>query len=83
MFKLELGQKVKDRVTGFKGVIVCRCDYLTGCRRYAVQAQKIGKDGKVGEWTYFDEDLLVLDGKNINHEIRNPAGPPRSEAPQR
>lgn len=31
MFRLELGLEVKDIVTGFRGIITGRCEYLTGC----------------------------------------------------
>ncbi len=83
MFKFELGQKVKERITGFKGVIVARSQYMTGCNRYGVQSQKLKHDGKPLEWEYFDEDLLEIDGKNINIKIQQHGGPVRMEAPER
>ncbi len=83
MFKFELGQKVKERITGFKGVIVARSQYMTGCNRYGIQSQKLKSDGKPLEWEYFDEDLLEIDGKNINIKIQQRGGPVRMEAPER
>lgn len=35
-FKFENGQTVKDRVTGFKGVILGRTQYATGCIQYGI-----------------------------------------------
>ena len=60
IFKFNLGSEVKDKITGFKGVIRVRSEYLTGCNVYGVQPQKLTKDGEIGAWKYFDEDLLVL-----------------------
>ena len=43
MFKFNLGDEVKDQLTGFKGYIASRADYITGCNRYAL-LQKVQKD---------------------------------------
>lgn len=82
-FKFELGQIVKDKVTGFIGVVVCRSQYLTGCNRYAIQARIVTPEGKIPEWVYFDEDLMLVEGENINIEIKLPGGPVAKEAPRR
>jgi hypothetical protein len=81
-FKFPLGELVKDKITDFKGTIVCQSRYLTGCLRYSVQAQEL-KDGKPVDWVAFDEDQLISLGSNINHETKNPAGPPRFEVDRR
>lgn len=61
MFKFDLGIEAKDKVTGFKGIIVGRADYLTGCSQYALQP-KIEKDTwKENKW--FDENRLDIVGK--------------------
>lgn len=59
-FKFNLRDDVVDDVTSFKGVIIARCDYVSGSNRYEVQPiidnhhyhQKILKS----EW--IDEDRL-------------------------
>jgi len=65
MFKFNLHQIVKDKVTGFIGVILGRSEYATGCRQYGVAPQKMTKDGKLPEWEWFDETRLELTGKTI------------------
>ena len=55
MFKFELGEKVKDDVIPFEGVITSRHDYLTGSNRYTVEA--IDSTGRPIEWN-FDEERL-------------------------
>lgn len=66
MFKLELGTKVKDKVTGYTGIVIGRTEWLYGCRRYTVQSQEM-KDGKPVESMAFDEDALELLTTNNEH----------------
>ena len=60
MFKFELGQEVKDSINGFQGIIVCRMEYLDGCRRYSLQSKKLDGDGKPLPLYDFDEKILIL-----------------------
>lgn len=59
---IELGQEVKDMISGFKGIAVARHHYLQGCDRISVQP-KADKDGKLDESTTFDEPQLIVIGK--------------------
>jgi hypothetical protein len=72
-FKWEMGSEVKDKVTGFKGIVVCRSQYLTGCNRYAVQSQELC-DAKPVSWQNFDEDQLEMVGKGMNIDVKDPGG---------
>lgn len=57
LFKIELGTKVKDSITGFKGTVTGRSDYITGCKQYCVVPKaKAFTPAKAG---WFDEDRLV------------------------
>jgi len=62
MFKYELGVEVKDKITGFTGIAMSRCEYLTGCVQYGVCPQQLTKDGDLPTWHYLDEDRLILLG---------------------
>lgn len=57
-FKHDLGDKVRDSVTGFQGIVTCRSEHLNGCKRYGVQAQKL-KDNKPAEAEWIDEAQLT------------------------
>jgi len=57
-FRFSNGDKVKDIVTGYDGVITGRADYLNGCNRYGVESCKLEENKIVELW--FDEDRLVL-----------------------
>lgn len=63
-FKHELGKEVKDTVTGFKGIVTSRTEYLTGCARYGVQP-KVNKEGVVPDARFFDENQLEVIGKGV------------------
>jgi hypothetical protein len=56
---LQLGDVVKDRITGFKGVIVARTDWLNGCVRMTVQPEGV-KDSKIADSVTFDVEQLEL-----------------------
>jgi hypothetical protein len=67
MFKHELGVIGKDKITGFKGVLTSRCEFLTGCNRYCIQPQEL-KEGKPIEGIYFDEEQIEIIGEGISKE---------------
>jgi hypothetical protein len=82
-FKFELGEIVKDKVTGFSGVIRIRSQYLTGCNTYGLQSQKLDKDSVPGNWQYFDEFLLekIKGSKKIVLGDRNGVKRPDTSGP--
>lgn len=57
---IELGDKVKDKVSGFSGIAVGKTVYLAGCLRFLVRPDKTDKDGKFQEGIWFDEDELEV-----------------------
>ena len=66
--KTELGQKVKDSITGFAGIVTGRAEYITGCHQILVQPPvKNAKDGgDFQEPHWFDEDRAeVIDPKQL------------------
>lgn len=68
---LAMGDKVRDTITGFKGKIVARCQYINGCDQCLVKPS-VGDDGKmpVGEW--IDDQQLELQA------VRRPSKPATS-----
>lgn len=82
---MELGMedRVRDRITGFAGVVTAVASYVTGCRQFFVQP-KVDNDGKyqVGHW--FDETRLELvalaDISPAAERVEN-GGPQENEAP--
>lgn len=56
---IKLGDRVKDSITGFKGIAIARSEWLNGCQRIEIQPE-ILKDGKVVEADWFDIRQVVL-----------------------
>ena len=76
---VNLGDQVRDMVSGFKGIAVSRHSYLQGCDRITVQPS-IDKDGKLPESASFDEPQLEVlkAGK-----VRRTAAPEYSGGPEK
>lgn len=54
---IELGNTIRDIVTGFTGIATSKVIYLNGCVQFSVKP-KMGKDGKLPEATYIDQEQL-------------------------
>ena len=65
----EKGDLVKDKITGFTGVVVCVLDYLHGCIRVAVQDKEL-KDGLPKECQYYDQHQIAMVEKG--HYFKEP-----------
>lgn len=80
---IELGQKAKDKITGFEGIITSRVQYLTGCDQYGI-APPVGPDLKVNQTEYFDEGRIIILGPGVTaQEVSSPVnGGPNRDAPQ-
>lgn len=56
---INLGDRAKDRITGFIGIVVAEMHWLYGCRRLTLQPETL-KDGKTQERESFDEPQLEV-----------------------
>lgn len=84
---IALGSVAQDKITGFKGTVVARTDYMTGCSRYCIQP-KTDKEGKIPDDGWFDENFLKVTSKGISSEVipiseRDLGGPQRHVPPRR
>lgn len=74
---VNLGDKVKDTVSGFEGIAVSKHIYLAGCARFGVQPL-VGKDGKLPESETFDEpclEVIKTASVLVTIEPTDPGGP--------
>lgn len=75
----KLGDKVRDRLTGYEGVATARFEYLFGPPAIGVQPQSL-KDGKPAESFTFDEmQLEVVGRKPVVQPAERKTGGPRDE----
>ncbi len=76
-FKFELGARVKDVITGYKGVVGGRTQYLRGCIQYGIVKEGLTKEGTYPDWVWLDESRLMLDSESLKlmMVLTTPAGP--------
>jgi hypothetical protein len=79
--KYELGIEVKDIITGCKGIVTGRTEYLTGCNHYGIAPQKKKADGAPAEWQWFDESRLIATGKKLKGYVAPGTSGPVPNAP--
>jgi len=58
--KIELGQKVRCKVTGFEGIATSRIEFLNGCVQYCVKPKINKKDQKMPEGEFIDQQQLEV-----------------------
>ena len=56
---IELGDRVQDKISGLKGIIVAITNWLYGCTRVIIQPEE-SKDGKPSENYTIDEPQCKL-----------------------
>lgn len=79
-FTFSLGDEVKCKITGYKGVIVCRSQWIHNCNTYGVKSHEL-KDGKPLDAVFFDEpSLLLVEEKTM--KPKNKTGGPTVSIPQ-
>jgi len=85
---VELGDSVRDSVSGFTGIVTGMTEFLHGCFRCGVTPQKLHDNKPIpAEW--FDEpQLVVVKAKVIKVGKRDDGGPmssvpTRNSAPSR
>lgn len=77
-FKFNLGDRVRDAITGFEGVVTLRSQWLNNCNTYGVQPTAL-KDGSPQERQPFDEPQLELVEVKVAESHRATGGPARSQ----
>lgn len=70
---INLGDKVKEKITGFEGIVTAKTEWINGCVRLSVQSPKL-KDGKPLEVQWFDEGDLELKSKKKAEKKRHTGG---------
>lgn len=79
--EIELGQKIRDKVSGIEGIAVARTEFLNGCVRITLQP-KGKKDGTLPDEKWFDSQQLEVVGQGIKTTQRNTGGPQTRTPPK-
>jgi hypothetical protein len=56
--QIQLGDMVKDRITGFQGVVLAITHWFNGCVRLVVQPDKLNKEGGIAKEETFDAEQV-------------------------
>ena len=64
-FKFSVGELTREKITGFEGVVMSQCHYISGCVQYGILSREL-KGGETEKWTYFDEDRLASSNEIIH-----------------
>jgi hypothetical protein len=76
-----LGNKVRDSITGFEGIVIGRTEWLYGCTRLGVEPQKL-HEGKPVEAQWFDEQRLTVltdDKPQVSKDSKARTGGPHND----
>lgn len=74
--EIQLGDLVKDVITGFEGIAIAETKWLTGCIRYGLRSRKLDNKSIPQEDQWFDKDQLkVIKQDAVSINIEAPAGP--------
>lgn len=80
---ITLGQKVRDKITGFTGIATAHVKYLTGCDQIGV-TPAVNSESKLPDGAYFDLSRLeVLEDKPVLERTNNDRGGPNRDCPKR
>lgn len=78
---IQLGQLVRDTISGFEGKVTSRIEYLNGCVRYGVQPP-VDKDGKMPAGEFIDwQQLEVLVDDTVTALPARAGGGPQRDTP--
>ena len=78
-FKFNTGDKVKDKVTGFVGIVESATIWLNKCKRYTVRPV-IERDGKFPEGVGLDEEQLeLIKAEKVQVDKEEQTGGPHDE----
>ena len=80
--KAELGDVVKDKISGFQGVVTGIHKYLNGCTRLSVSPQTVKKDEKIPlDDVHLDSIQVEIVKKNVMESVKETVEGPRPDAP--
>jgi hypothetical protein len=77
-FKFQIGDRVRDEITGFEGIVTLRSQWLNNCNTYGVQPIAL-KDGVPQERAHFDEPQLVIVEAKVISRHQTTGGPERKQ----
>jgi len=63
--KVQVGDEVKDKITGFKGIAIVQHIYMQGCDRFTVINKSTRDKPEPTELSFDEPDLVVTKAKKV------------------
>lgn len=79
---IQLGDRVKDSISGFSGIAQGHALYRFGCAQFLITPEKLKEDGSELGSSWFDEQRVMLIDKLSPATPAPPSGGPQSNAPR-
>lgn len=57
---IKLGDLVKDRITGYEGIVECIAEWLNSCRRISIRPINLKEDGTIQDMLTFDAPQIKI-----------------------
>ena len=70
--EIKLGKEVTCKVTGFKGIVTAKVEYLNGCVQYCIKPK--AKNNAMPDSQYIDVQQLEVIGEGIKVESSDTGG---------
>ena len=83
---IELGDEVRCKISGLRGIVTGRCDYLNGCTQFLVKPRKLTTDGEPVKSKWIDDvQLKIIKAAAFRQSHSKKAGPggPHPHPPER
>lgn len=80
--EIELGMKVRDRISGIEGIATARTEFINGCVRISVQPKVDKKTNTLPAEVWFDDKQLEITGKGVKIQSKQTGGPTSSQVPR-
>ena len=56
----QLGDRVKDKISGLEGLVTGKAEYLYGCKKILMAPETLTKEGDLRNETWIDEDRVEV-----------------------
>ena len=78
---INLGDKAKDRISGYEGIVTAMAKYLNGCTRVLLEPTKLDKEGKIIKELWLDDvQVKVIKEGAFAKGKKKVGGPARSDS---
>jgi hypothetical protein len=77
---VELGDRVKDRISKLQGIAVGITNWLYGCQRVTIQPEKADKEGKPADCFTVDEPQVTIIKKHAVGPLAKPEPAPKKKS---